>query len=88
MGCHPYSYTTENLEIPISLEHMALDWKPEDPEESRKARGEHEFRTNRVEVGFEPRNPEVWGEPPSHCAPQFLLLYIKKIKEMGGGDTI
>ncbi|KAF4089172.1 hypothetical protein AMELA_G00063740 [Ameiurus melas] len=40
---HTYSYTTDTLDTPISLPCMSLDWerKPEYPEETPAARGEH-----------------------------------------------
>ncbi|KAK3560175.1 hypothetical protein QTP86_034675, partial [Hemibagrus guttatus] len=40
---HSHSHTTDNLEMPINLQCMSLDWgrKPEYPEETPEARGEH-----------------------------------------------
>ncbi|XP_053537974.1 catechol O-methyltransferase isoform X2 [Ictalurus punctatus] len=57
---HTHSYTTDTLDTPISLPCMCLDWgrKPEYPEETPAARGEH---TNSAHTG--PRwesNPRPW----------------------------
>ncbi|KAK3568889.1 hypothetical protein QTP86_019582, partial [Hemibagrus guttatus] len=48
------SHTTDNLEMPINLPRMSLDWgrKPEYPEETPKA--EHANSTHTAEAGIEP----------------------------------
>ncbi|KAK3562423.1 hypothetical protein QTP86_034065, partial [Hemibagrus guttatus] len=52
------SYTTDNLEMPINLPCMSLDWgrKPEYPEETPEARGEHANSTHTptAEAGIKP----------------------------------
>ncbi|KAK3569359.1 hypothetical protein QTP86_026785, partial [Hemibagrus guttatus] len=52
------SHTTDNLEMPINLQRMFLDQgrKPEHPEETPKARGEHanSTHTHMAVVGIEP----------------------------------
>ncbi|KAK3532585.1 hypothetical protein QTP86_024166 [Hemibagrus guttatus] len=50
------SHTTDNLEMPINLPCMSLDQgrKPEHPEETPEARGEH-----MAEAGIEPPTLEV-----------------------------
>ncbi|KAK3533789.1 hypothetical protein QTP70_027348, partial [Hemibagrus guttatus] len=50
------SHTTDNLEMPINLQCMSLDRgrKPEYPEETPKARGEHANSTHTAEAGIEP----------------------------------
>ncbi|KAK3564611.1 hypothetical protein QTP86_023758, partial [Hemibagrus guttatus] len=56
-GTHTYSLIhSHNLEMPINLQCMSLDWgrKPEHPEETPKARGEHANSTHTAEVGIEP----------------------------------
>ncbi|KAK3523181.1 hypothetical protein QTP86_021717 [Hemibagrus guttatus] len=55
------SHTTDNLEMPINLQCMSLDWgrKPEYPEETPKARGEHANSTRTAEAGTEPPTLEV-----------------------------
>ncbi|KAK3540403.1 hypothetical protein QTP70_030634 [Hemibagrus guttatus] len=47
-GTHTLSFTTDNLEMPINLPRMSLDWKrkPEYPEKTPKARGEHANSTH------------------------------------------
>ncbi|KAK3552383.1 hypothetical protein QTP86_011263 [Hemibagrus guttatus] len=46
---HTHSLTTDNLETPINLPRMSLDWgrKPEHPEETPEAQGEHANSTRR-----------------------------------------
>ncbi|KAK3566066.1 hypothetical protein QTP86_025235 [Hemibagrus guttatus] len=53
---HTQSHTTDNLEMPINLPCMSLDWgrKPEYPEETPEARGEYANSTHTVEAGIEP----------------------------------
>ncbi|KAK3561378.1 hypothetical protein QTP86_033120, partial [Hemibagrus guttatus] len=55
------SHTTDNLEMPINLPCMSLDWgrKPEYPEETPEARGEHANSTHTAEAGIEPPTLEV-----------------------------
>ncbi|KAK3548987.1 hypothetical protein QTP70_024814, partial [Hemibagrus guttatus] len=50
------SHTTDNLEMPINLQCISLDWgrKPEYPEETPEARGEHANSTHTAEAGIEP----------------------------------
>ncbi|KAK3548716.1 hypothetical protein QTP70_017267, partial [Hemibagrus guttatus] len=50
------SHTTDNLEMPINLPCMSLNWgrKPEYPEETPEARGEHANSTHTAEAGIEP----------------------------------
>ncbi|KAK3534223.1 hypothetical protein QTP86_007022 [Hemibagrus guttatus] len=57
---HSHSHTTDKLEMPINLQCMSLDWgrKPEYPEETPKARGEHANSTHTVEAGIEPSTLE------------------------------
>ncbi|KAK3542057.1 hypothetical protein QTP86_011358 [Hemibagrus guttatus] len=54
-------HTTDNLEMPINLPYMTLDWgrKPEYPEETPEARGEHANSTHTAEAGNEPPTLEV-----------------------------
>ncbi|KAK3547774.1 hypothetical protein QTP86_029917 [Hemibagrus guttatus] len=51
---HSHSLTMDNLEMPINIPHMSLDWgrKPE-------ARGEHANSTHTAEAGIEPPTLEV-----------------------------
>ncbi|KAK3522218.1 hypothetical protein QTP70_032800, partial [Hemibagrus guttatus] len=51
-----HSHTTDNLEMPINLPRMSLDWerKPEYPEETPEAQGEHANSTNTAEAGIKP----------------------------------
>ncbi|KAK3528045.1 hypothetical protein QTP86_017086 [Hemibagrus guttatus] len=60
-GTHTLSFTTDNLEMPINLPHMFLDWgrKPEYPEETPEARGDHANSTHTAEAGIEPPTLEV-----------------------------
>ncbi|KAK3575410.1 hypothetical protein QTP86_026243, partial [Hemibagrus guttatus] len=50
------SHTTDNLEMPINLPCMSLDWgrKPEYPEETPEARGEYANSTHMAEAGIKP----------------------------------
>ncbi|KAK3542796.1 hypothetical protein QTP70_002997 [Hemibagrus guttatus] len=50
------SHTTDNLEMPINLQCMSLDWgrKPEYPEEAPEAWGKHANSTHMAEAGIEP----------------------------------
>ncbi|KAK3575537.1 hypothetical protein QTP86_029278, partial [Hemibagrus guttatus] len=50
------THTPDNLEMPINLLCMSLDWerKLEYPEETPEARGEHANSTHTAEVGIEP----------------------------------
>ncbi|KAK3549368.1 hypothetical protein QTP70_035067, partial [Hemibagrus guttatus] len=50
------SHNTDNLEMPINLQCISLDWgrKPEYPEETPEARGEHANSTHTAEAGIEP----------------------------------
>ncbi|KAK3543048.1 hypothetical protein QTP70_010341 [Hemibagrus guttatus] len=50
------SPTPDNLEMPINLECMSLDWgrKPEYPGKTPEARGEHANSTHTAEAGIEP----------------------------------
>ncbi|KAK3573585.1 hypothetical protein QTP86_028799 [Hemibagrus guttatus] len=52
---------THNLEMPINLPCMSLDWgrKPEYPEETPEARGEHANSTHTTEAGIEHPTLEV-----------------------------
>ncbi|KAK3570870.1 hypothetical protein QTP86_029392, partial [Hemibagrus guttatus] len=52
-------HTLDNLEMPINLQCMSLDWlrKLEYPEETPEARGEHANATHTEEVGIEPPTP-------------------------------
>ncbi|KAK3563588.1 hypothetical protein QTP86_031457 [Hemibagrus guttatus] len=45
---HSHSHTTDNLEMPINLPCMSLDWgrKPEYPERTPEAWGEHANSTH------------------------------------------
>ncbi|KAK3575304.1 hypothetical protein QTP86_023420 [Hemibagrus guttatus] len=54
------SHTTDNLEMPINLQCMSLDWerKPEYPEETPEAR-EHANSTHTAEVGIKPPTLEL-----------------------------
>ncbi|KAK3533818.1 hypothetical protein QTP70_031074, partial [Hemibagrus guttatus] len=56
--CQPITGHThyDNLEMPINLPCMSLDWgrKPEYPEETPEARGEHANSTHTAEAGIEP----------------------------------
>ncbi|KAK3524842.1 hypothetical protein QTP86_007580 [Hemibagrus guttatus] len=54
------THTTDNLEMPISLQCMSLDWgrKPEYPEESPEARGEHANSTHTWQR--QESNPQPW----------------------------
>ncbi|KAK3570620.1 hypothetical protein QTP86_023815, partial [Hemibagrus guttatus] len=56
-----HSHTTDNLEMPINLPCLSLDWgrKPEHPEETPKARGEHANSTHTAEAGIEPPTLEL-----------------------------
>ncbi|KAK3516447.1 hypothetical protein QTP70_014356, partial [Hemibagrus guttatus] len=51
-----HSLTTDNLEMPINLRCMSLDWgrNPEYLEETPEARGEHANSTHMAEAGIEP----------------------------------
>ncbi|KAK3565656.1 hypothetical protein QTP86_013912, partial [Hemibagrus guttatus] len=53
---HSRNHTTDNLEMPINLPCMSLDWgrKPEYPEETPEARGEHGNSTHTTEAGIKP----------------------------------
>ncbi|KAK3526926.1 hypothetical protein QTP86_004727 [Hemibagrus guttatus] len=53
---HSHSLTTDNLEMPINLQCMSLDRgrKPEYPEETPEARGEHANFTHTAKAGIEP----------------------------------
>ncbi|KAK3525357.1 hypothetical protein QTP86_031087 [Hemibagrus guttatus] len=67
-----HSHTTDNLEMPINLQCMSLDWgrKPEYPEETPEARGEHANSTHTW--GRWDSNPQPWrceANVPSHRAP-------------------
>ncbi|KAK3564662.1 hypothetical protein QTP86_024527 [Hemibagrus guttatus] len=55
------SHTTDNLEKPINLQCMSLDRgrKPEYPEETPEARGEHANSTHTAEVGIKPPTLEA-----------------------------
>ncbi|KAK3542198.1 hypothetical protein QTP86_018490, partial [Hemibagrus guttatus] len=54
------SHTTDKLEMPINLPCMSLDWgrKPEYPEETPEARGEHTNSTHRWRR--RESNPQPW----------------------------
>ncbi|KAK3529003.1 hypothetical protein QTP70_014397, partial [Hemibagrus guttatus] len=54
------SHITDNLEMPINLPCMSLDWgrKPEYPEETPKARGEHANSTHTWRR--QESNPQPW----------------------------
>ncbi|KAK3539121.1 hypothetical protein QTP86_025059 [Hemibagrus guttatus] len=54
------SHTTDNLEMPINLPCMSLDWrrKPEYPEETPEARGEHANSTHTWRR--RESNPQPW----------------------------
>ncbi|KAK3568936.1 hypothetical protein QTP86_020637 [Hemibagrus guttatus] len=56
-----HSHTTDNLEMPINLQRMSLDWgkKPEYPEETPEAWGEHANSTHTAEAGLKPPTLEV-----------------------------
>ncbi|KAK3529512.1 hypothetical protein QTP70_031948 [Hemibagrus guttatus] len=58
-----HSHTTDNLEMPINLPCMSLDWgrKLEYPEETPEARGKHanSTHTHTAEAGIEPPTLEV-----------------------------
>ncbi|KAK3559181.1 hypothetical protein QTP86_005085 [Hemibagrus guttatus] len=58
---HTHSRTTDNLEMPINLPCMSLDRgrKPEYPEETPEAWGEHANSTHTAEAGIEPPTLEV-----------------------------
>ncbi|KAK3535867.1 hypothetical protein QTP70_021162, partial [Hemibagrus guttatus] len=51
-----HSRTMDNLEMPINLQCMSLDRgrKPEYPEETPEAQGEHANSTHTVDVGIKP----------------------------------
>ncbi|KAK3552950.1 hypothetical protein QTP86_029642 [Hemibagrus guttatus] len=55
------SHTTDNLEMPINLQCMSLDWrrKPEYPEETPEARGEHANSTHTWRR--QESNPQPWS---------------------------
>ncbi|XP_053468215.1 uncharacterized protein LOC128600070 isoform X2 [Ictalurus furcatus] len=79
---HTHSYTTDTLDMPVSLPCMSLDWgrKPEYPEETTAARGEH--ANSHTEPRWE-SNPRPWRceasvlttKPP--CAPREPSQAIK-----------
>ncbi|KAK3568130.1 hypothetical protein QTP86_031105 [Hemibagrus guttatus] len=56
---HTHSHTTDNLEMPINLQRMSLDWgkKPEYLEETPEARGEHANSTHPGGGGNQTPNP-------------------------------
>ncbi|KAK3524286.1 hypothetical protein QTP70_027014, partial [Hemibagrus guttatus] len=56
-----HSHNTDNLEMPINLQCMSLDWgrKLEHPEETPEARGEHANSTQTAEAGLEPPTLEA-----------------------------
>ncbi|XP_053543689.1 connector enhancer of kinase suppressor of ras 2 isoform X1 [Ictalurus punctatus] len=59
---HTHSHTMDNLEMPISLQRMPLDWgrKAEYPEETPTTRGEH---ANSAHTGQrQDSNPQPWRE--------------------------
>ncbi|KAK3527155.1 hypothetical protein QTP86_014581 [Hemibagrus guttatus] len=66
---HPHSlmqsHTMDNLEMPINLQCMSLNRgrKPEYPEETPEARGEHANSTHMAEAGIEPPTLEVCLRP-------------------------
>ncbi|KAK3533813.1 hypothetical protein QTP70_031071, partial [Hemibagrus guttatus] len=71
--CQPIAgHTPDNLEMPINLQCMSLDWgrKPEYPEETPEAWGEHANATHTAEAGIEPPTLEVTG---SLCLSQSSL---------------
>ncbi|KAK3549828.1 hypothetical protein QTP86_015306, partial [Hemibagrus guttatus] len=53
---HTHTHTTDNLEMPINLQYMSLDWgrKLEHPEEAPEAQGEHASSTHMAEAGIKP----------------------------------
>ncbi|KAK3524164.1 hypothetical protein QTP70_018211 [Hemibagrus guttatus] len=55
------SHTMDNLEMPINLQCMSLDWgrKPEYPKETPEAWGEHANSTHTSEAGIKPPTLEV-----------------------------
>ncbi|KAK3559525.1 hypothetical protein QTP86_013704 [Hemibagrus guttatus] len=65
-GTHTLSFTHAithygQFKMPINLQCMSLDWgrKPEYPEETPEARGEHANSTHTAEVGIKPPPLEV-----------------------------
>ncbi|KAK3524310.1 hypothetical protein QTP70_027867, partial [Hemibagrus guttatus] len=58
---HAITHTTDNLEMPVNLQCMSLDRgrKPEYPEETPKAQGEHANSTHTAEAGIEPPTLEI-----------------------------
>ncbi|KAK3532556.1 hypothetical protein QTP86_024143, partial [Hemibagrus guttatus] len=59
---HPHSHATDNLEIPINLQRMSLDWgrKPEVPGGNPRGTGRTcKLHTHIVEVGIKPPTLEV-----------------------------
>ncbi|XP_053541050.1 uroporphyrinogen-III synthase isoform X2 [Ictalurus punctatus] len=72
---HTHSYTTDTLDTPVSLPCMCLDWgrKPEYPEETPAARGEH---ANSTHTG--PRwesTPRPWRCEANALTTLFLFRY-------------
>ncbi|KAK3568757.1 hypothetical protein QTP86_016275 [Hemibagrus guttatus] len=62
-GAHTlsHSHTTDNLEMPINLQCMSLDWekKPEYLGETPEAQREHANSTHTAEAGIKPPTLEV-----------------------------
>ncbi|KAK3507610.1 hypothetical protein QTP70_030801, partial [Hemibagrus guttatus] len=72
----------DNLEMPINLPCMSLDWgrKPEYPEETPKGRGEHANSTHTAEAGIEPPTLEFEDDPflfQHDCTPVTKASSIK-----------
>ncbi|KAK3571658.1 hypothetical protein QTP86_015973 [Hemibagrus guttatus] len=64
IGCQPiagHTHTPDNLEMLINLPCTSLDWerKPEYPEKTPEAQGEHANSTHTAEAGIEPPTLEV-----------------------------
>ncbi|MCI4389346.1 hypothetical protein PGIGA_G00096950 [Pangasianodon gigas] len=79
---HTHSRTMDNLEMPVSLQHMSLYWgrKPEYPEETPEARGEH---ANSTHTGRrQSSNPQPWRcetTTKPWCPPSYSSICHKTI---------
>ncbi|KAK3543507.1 hypothetical protein QTP70_023222, partial [Hemibagrus guttatus] len=68
------THTHSQFRYASNLQCMSLNRgrKPEYPEETPKARGEHANSTHRAEAGIKPLTLEVWGKRANHQATQHL----------------
>ncbi|KAK3547783.1 hypothetical protein QTP86_029933 [Hemibagrus guttatus] len=87
-GTHTHSHTTDNLEMPINLECMSLDQgrKPEYPEETPEAQGEHANSTHTAEAGIKPQpwkcEANVLTTKPPGPPKMFQKIIMKLVMEM------